>query len=104
MVIPSVRIRDDVGLDSHEYVMRVRGTEVARGGVMPGHHLAMDPGDAMGQLPGIPTTEPAFGLPAVWIPESGRAEAEALGWTVVDPESSSSRTSPRASAPTPPTC
>ena len=87
MVIPAVRIRDDVGLDSHEYVMRVRGTEVARGGVMAGHHLAMDPGDAMGQLPGIPTTEPAFGLPAVWIPEGGRAEAEALGWTVVDPES-----------------
>jgi flagellar biosynthesis protein FlhA len=87
MVIPPVRIRDDVGLDSHEYVMRVRGSEVARGGVMAGHHLAMDPGDAMGQLPGIPTTEPAFGLPAVWIPEGGRAEAEALGWTVVDPES-----------------
>ncbi len=87
MVIPPVRIRDDVGLDSHEYVMRVRGTEVGRGGVMPGHHLAMDPGDAMGQLPGIPTTEPAFGLPAVWVPESGRAEAEALGWTVVDLES-----------------
>jgi len=87
MVIPPVRIRDDVGLDSHEYVMRVRGTEVSRGGVMAGHHLAMDPGDAMGQLPGIPTTEPAFGLPAVWIPEAGRAEAEALGWTVVDPES-----------------
>src|SRR4051794_20877595 len=87
MVIPAVRIRDDVNLDSHEYVMRVRGTEVARGGVMAGHHMAMDPGDAMGQLPGIPTTEPAFGLPAVWIPDSGRAEAEALGWTVVDGES-----------------
>src|SRR3954464_2256116 len=87
MVIPPVRIRDDVGLDSHEYVMRVRGTEVARGGIMAGHHLAMDPGDAMGQLPGTPTPEPAFGLPAVWIPENGRAEAEALGWTVVDPES-----------------
>src|SRR3954467_2053474 len=87
MVIPPVRIRDDVGLDSHEYVIRVRGTEVARGGIMAGHHLAMDPGDAMGQLPGIATTEPAFGLPAVWIPESNRAEAEALGWTVVDPES-----------------
>jgi flagellar biosynthesis protein FlhA len=87
MVIPSVRIRDDVTLDSHEYVMRVRGTEVARGGLMPGHHLAMDPGDAMGQLPGIPTTEPAFGLPAVWVAETGRAEAEALGWTVVDGES-----------------
>jgi flagellar biosynthesis protein FlhA len=87
MVIPAVRIRDDVNLDSHEYVMRVRGTEVARGGVMAGHHMAMNPGDAMGQLPGIPTTEPAFGLPAVWIPDSGRAEAEALGWTVVDAES-----------------
>lgn len=87
MVIPPVRIRDDVGLDSHEYVMRVRGTEVARGGIMAGHNLAMDPGDAMGQLPGIPTTEPAFGLPAVWIAGSARAEAEALGWTVVDPES-----------------
>jgi flagellar biosynthesis protein FlhA len=87
MVIPPVRIRDDVQLDSHEYVMRVRGTEVARGGIMAGHHLAMDPGDAMGTLPGIATTEPAFGLPAVWIPEDKRAEAEALGWTVVDPES-----------------
>jgi flagellar biosynthesis protein FlhA len=87
MVIPPVRIRDDVQLDSHEYVMRVRGTEVARGGIMAGHHLAMDPGDAMGQLPGIPTTEPAFGLPAVWIAEGSRAEAEALGWTVVDSES-----------------
>jgi flagellar biosynthesis protein FlhA len=87
MVIPAVRIRDDVNLDSHEYVMRVRGTEVARGGVMAGHHMAMNPGDAMGQLPGVPTTEPAFGLPAVWIPDSGRAEAEALGWTVVDGES-----------------
>ena len=87
MVIPAVRIRDDMSLDPHEYVMRVRGTEVARGGVMAGHHMAMNPGDAMGNLPGIPTTEPAFGLPAVWIPESGRAEAEALGWTVVDAES-----------------
>ena len=87
MVIPPVRIHDDVGLDSHEYVMRVRGAEVARGGIMAGHQLAMDPGDAVGQLAGIPTTEPAFGLPAVWIPDAGRAEAEALGYTVVDAES-----------------
>jgi flagellar biosynthesis protein FlhA len=87
MVIPPVRIRDDVALDSHEYVMRVRGTEVARGGVMAGHQLAMDPGDAIGQLDGVPTTEPAFGLPAVWIRDAQRAEAEALGWTVVDTES-----------------
>jgi flagellar biosynthesis protein FlhA len=87
MVIPAVRIRDDVTLDSHEYVMRVRGSEVARGGIMAGHQLAMDPGDAVGRLAGIPTIEPAFGLPAVWIPDAGRAEAEALGWTVVDAES-----------------
>jgi flagellar biosynthesis protein FlhA len=87
MVIPPVRIRDDVSLDSHEYVIRVRGVEVARGGVMAGHQLAMDPGDAMGNLAGVPTTEPAFGLPAVWILDASRAEAEALGWTVVDAES-----------------
>jgi flagellar biosynthesis protein FlhA len=87
MVIPPVRIHDEVGLDSHEYVVKVRGAEVARGRTLPGHQLAMDPGDAVGQLQGVPTTEPAFGLPATWIPEHGRAEAEALGFTVVDPES-----------------
>jgi flagellar biosynthesis protein FlhA len=87
MVIPPVRIHDEVGLDSHEYVVKVRGAEVARGRTLPGHQLAMDPGDAIGQLPGVPTTEPAFGLPATWIPDQGRAEAEALGYTVVDPES-----------------
>ncbi|HEV3389733.1 MAG TPA: flagellar biosynthesis protein FlhA [Solirubrobacteraceae bacterium] len=87
MVIPPVRIHDEVDLDSHEYVVKVRGTVVARGQVMAGHHLAMDPGDAVGTLPGIPTTEPAFGLPAIWIPEGQHAEAEALGYTVVDGES-----------------
>jgi flagellar biosynthesis protein FlhA len=87
MVIPPVRIHDEVDLDSHEYVVKVRGTVVARGMIMAGHHLAMDPGDAVGTLPGIPTTEPAFGLPAIWIPEVQHAEAEALGYTVVDGES-----------------
>jgi flagellar biosynthesis protein FlhA len=87
MVIPPVRIHDEVDLDSHEYVVKVRGTVVARGMIMAGHHLAMDPGDAVGTLPGIPTTEPAFGLPAIWIPESQHAQAEALGYTVVDGES-----------------
>jgi flagellar biosynthesis protein FlhA len=87
VVIPPVRIHDELSLDSHEYVVRVRGTEVARARITPGHQLAMDPGDALGELPGLPTVEPAFGLPAVWIPESGRAEAEALGYTVVDAES-----------------
>jgi len=87
MVIPRVRIHDEVDLDSHEYVFKVRGSEVARGKVMAGHLLAMDPGDAVGKLQGIATTEPAFGLPAVWIHQSMHAEAEALGYTVVDGES-----------------
>ena len=65
----------------------MRGTVVARGKVLAGHQLALDPGDAVGQLAGIPTTEPAFGLPAVWIADAARAEAEALGYTVVDAES-----------------
>jgi flagellar biosynthesis protein FlhA len=86
-VVPSVRIHDEVGLGSHEYVVKVRGVEVARGSILAGHSLALDPGDAVGQLQGIPTTEPAFGLPALWISDSVRAEAEALGYTVVDPES-----------------
>jgi flagellar biosynthesis protein FlhA len=87
MVIPPVRIHDEIDLDSHEYVFKVRGSEVARGRIMAGHKLAMDPGDVGGALPGIPTTEPAFGLPAIWVAESQHAEAEALGYTVVDGES-----------------
>jgi flagellar biosynthesis protein FlhA len=87
MVIPPVRIHDEIDLDSHEYVFKVRGSEVARGRIMAGHQLAMDPGDVGGPLAGIPTTEPAFGLPAVWVADSQHAEAEALGYTVVDGES-----------------
>jgi flagellar biosynthesis protein FlhA len=87
IVIPAVRIHDELGLDSHEYVFKVRGSEVARARIMPGHLLAMDPGDAAGGLQGIPTTEPTYGLPAFWVHASDRAEAEALGYTVVDAES-----------------
>ncbi|HEX5852987.1 MAG TPA: flagellar biosynthesis protein FlhA [Solirubrobacteraceae bacterium] len=87
IVIPPVRIHDELGMESHEYVLKVRGSEVTRGRIMPGHLLAMDPGDASGTLQGIPTREPAFGLAAVWVHESGRAEAESLGYTVVDAES-----------------
>jgi flagellar biosynthesis protein FlhA len=86
-IIPSVRIHDETGLQSHEYLVKVRGTEVARGHIMAGHQLALDPGDAVGQLDGIPTTDPAYGMAAVWITDAARAEAEALGYTVVDAES-----------------
>jgi flagellar biosynthesis protein FlhA len=87
LVIPPVRIHDELGMESHEYVLKVRGSEVTRGRIMPGHLLAMDPGDASGTLGGIPTREPAFGLEAVWVHESARAEAESLGYTVVDAQS-----------------
>jgi flagellar biosynthesis protein FlhA len=87
MVIPPVRIHDELGLDAHEYVIKVRGAAVARGRIMPGHQLAMDSGEAVGHIAGVPTTEPAFGLPATWVRDDQRAEAEALGYTVVDPES-----------------
>ena len=87
MVIPPVRIHDEIDLGSHEYVFKVRGSVVAHGRVMAGHRLAMDPGDVVGTIPGIPTTEPAFGLPAIWVEDEKQAEAEALGYTVVDGES-----------------
>jgi flagellar biosynthesis protein FlhA len=87
MVIPRVRIHDEIDLDSHEYLFKVRGSEVARGRIMAGHLLAMDPGDAVGPLEGIPTTEPAFGLPATWVHQTQRGDAEASGYTVVDGES-----------------
>ena len=87
VVIPAVRIHDELGMDSHEYVLKVRGSEVARGRIMPGHLLAIDPGEADGKLQGIPTREPAFGLPAIWMHESARPDAETRGYTVVDAES-----------------
>ncbi len=87
IIIAPVRIYDDVSLESHEYVIKVRGNEAARWRVIAGHKLAMNTGDAMPGLAGIPTVEPAFGLPAVWIEEAAQAEADALGYTVVDAES-----------------
>lgn len=87
IVIPAVRIHDEIGLESHEYVLKIRGSEVTRGRIMPGHVLAMNPGEVSSELQGIATTDPAFGLPATWVHESTRAEAEELGYAVVDAES-----------------
>ncbi|WP_249009111.1 flagellar biosynthesis protein FlhA [Conexibacter sp. DBS9H8] len=87
MVIPRVRIHDELDLEAHEYEFKVRGVAVARGKVLPGHLLAMDPGDVVGSVDGIPTVEPAFGMAALWIHEGQRPAAEAAGYTVVDGES-----------------
>ncbi len=84
IVIPPIRIRDNMQLPPSNYVLKLRGIPLARGDIMMNQYLAMG-GD--GSLPGIPTKEPAFGLPAVWISETVREMAELAGYTVVDPPS-----------------
>ncbi|NLN45748.1 MAG: flagellar biosynthesis protein FlhA [Clostridiaceae bacterium] len=87
MVIPGIRLRDNVTLKTNGYVMKIRGDEVARGDIMPEHLLAMSPdGDNHGII-GTATTEPSFGLPALWISKSEREKAETAGFTIVDPPS-----------------
>ncbi len=85
LLIPPIRIRDDVDLAPGEYVIRVRGSEVSRGELMQRRLLALDTGTATVPVDGVETRDPSFGLPARWIPEGNRAEAEARGWMVVDP-------------------
>lgn len=87
LVLPHIRIRDNIQLRPSGYAIKIRGVEVARGEVMMGYYLAMNPGIVVEPVPGIETTEPAFGLPALWIPEQDRERAEMAGYTVVDPTS-----------------
>ncbi len=84
LIVPPLHVRDNLQLKPGEYVILIKGVEVARAELMPGHYLAMDPGDVKKKIEGIPTTEPAFGLPALWIPEEKKEEAELAGYTVVD--------------------
>ncbi|HEY8416781.1 MAG TPA: flagellar biosynthesis protein FlhA [Limnochordales bacterium] len=83
IVVPSIRIRDNMELDANAYLVRIKGVEVGRGQLMPTHYLAMDSG-ATTRIQGIETREPAFGLPALWIAPSERLAAEQAGYTVVD--------------------
>lgn len=88
IVIPVVRIRDNIQLAPNEYRLKIKGNEVATGEVLLDHYLAMAPGiDEEDGLEGIDTKEPAFGLPAKWISEELKDEAELSGYTVVDPPS-----------------
>ena len=87
LVVPTVRVRDNLQHAPNAYVVKLRGVEIARGTLMPGQFLAMDPGTAEGDVPGTETREPAFGLPATWIQASHKERAELLGYTVVDAES-----------------
>ncbi len=87
MIVPIIRLRDNIQLSPNEYVIKIKGVDVSGGELMMDHFMAMNPGTAEDEIDGIPTTEPAFGLPAIWINESQRDRAEMLGYTVVDPPS-----------------
>lgn len=84
IVIPPIRIRDNIQLKPNEYVIIIRGVETARGELMLGRFLALNPGTAEGELEGTSVIEPAFGLPAIWISESEREKAEQNGYTAVE--------------------
>ncbi|MEK4424444.1 flagellar biosynthesis protein FlhA [Solibacillus sp. FSL K6-1523] len=86
IVIPIVRIRDNIQLQPNEYRIKIKGNEMARGELLLDHYLAMSPGDD-DSIEGIDTIEPSFGLPAKWITEQVKEDAEMYGYTVVDPPS-----------------
>lgn len=86
IVIPVVRIRDNIQLQPNEYRIKIKGNELAKGELLLDHYLAMSPGDD-DSIDGIDTIEPSFGLPAKWINEQVKEDAEMLGYTVVDPPS-----------------
>jgi flagellar biosynthesis protein FlhA len=87
VVVPVIRIRDNIQLKPNEYMIKIKGNTVARGELLLNHYLAMSPGIDDESISGIETTEPAFGLPAIWIDEAMKERAELSGYTVVDPPS-----------------
>lgn len=87
IIVPPIRLRDNIALPPDQYRILIRGAEVARGQLRLRGYLALDAGAAGETVPGVPTTEPAFGLPALWIEEEAVDQAKASGYTVVDPAS-----------------
>ena len=85
IVVQPIRIRDNLQLNTNEYVFKLRGTDIIKGELMPNMYLCMDPTNENFDVPGIKTIEPTFGLPAVWINKDERENAEIRGLTVVDP-------------------
>jgi len=87
MVIPSVRMTDNPEINPNQYIIKIKGEEVARGEILVDHYLALDSGDVTAQVEGIDTVEPAFGLPAKWISEDKKIMADVAGYTLIDPVS-----------------
>ena len=84
-VIPSVRLRDSSGLNTNQYIIKIKGEEVARGEILVDHYLALEPEDVAGEIEGIETIEPAYGIPSKWILPENKEMAEIYGYTVIDP-------------------
>lgn len=83
-IIPQVHIQDNLQIKPEEYVVYIKGIEVAKGQLLPNHYMAINPGTVQGELEGIPTKEPAFGLPAIWVEEKDKEKAQMMGYTVVN--------------------
>ena len=86
-VVPIIRLRDNIQLNPNQYVIKIKGIQVSEGEILFDHYMAMNPGYVEEEITGIPTFEPSFHLPAIWITESQRERAESCGYTVVDPPS-----------------
>ncbi|MBQ2320865.1 MAG: flagellar biosynthesis protein FlhA [Lachnospiraceae bacterium] len=86
-VVPMIRLRDNIQLNPNQYLIKIKGVPVSEGEILFDHYMAMNPGYVEEEITGIPTFEPSFHLPAIWITESQRERAESLGYTVVDPPS-----------------
>ena len=86
-IVPMIRLRDNIQLNPNQYVIKIKGIPVSDGEILFDHYMAMNPGYVEEEITGIPTFEPSFHLPAIWITESQRERAESAGYTVVDPPS-----------------
>ena len=86
-VVPIIRLRDNIQLNPNQYIIKIKGIQVSEGEILFDHYMAMNPGYVEEERTGIPTFEPSFHLPAIWITEGQRERAESLGYTVVDPPS-----------------
>ena len=86
-VVPIIRLRDNIQLNPNQYMIKIKGVPISEGEILFDHYMAMNPGFVEEEIAGIPTFEPSFHLPAIWITESQRERAESVGYTVVDPPS-----------------
>ncbi len=86
-IVPIIRLRDNIQLNPNQYIIKIKGVQVSEGEILFDHYMAMNPGYVEEEITGIPTFEPSFHLPAIWITEGQRERAESLGYTVVDPPS-----------------